>query len=38
MTNLEVFLVVSGYIGILTIVVWNIIMRGDDDFPKENEK
>jgi hypothetical protein len=37
MTILETTLVVLGYVGILTIVVWNIIMR-DDDFPKENDK
>ena len=38
MSDLEVFTVVVGYVGILTTIAWSIVMRGDDDFPKENEK
>jgi len=37
MSDLEVVAVVMGYVGILSIVVWSIIMR-DSDFPKENDK
>ena len=37
MNDLEVVAVVMGYVGILSIVVWNIIMR-DSDFPKEMDK
>ena len=37
MTNFQVVVMVVGYVVVVTMIVWNIMMR-DNDFPKENDR